>query len=281
MMEKIGILALGFALLLVPAACSKANKGGQSTSRVLARVNGVPITSDEVVQRMGGHDRLLNTPLKDRVLDDLITDELLYQNGVKLGLDRDAKFQGMVRLMELKVIEFKRAELARRVRDTQIAAKVNVTEQEVKEFYDRNAENIGTDLHIGLLHFDTADEANTALSQIRSGKTSFERIGADRFAHVPKGSRQTWDLGFMHWNQIAPDLLDVVYGLQKGQVSDVLDRSPNGSFLIKVMDRKKNPNAGLADMRTAIESRLQAKKTKDAYDRYVQQLRSSASVKKE
>ena len=168
---------------------------------------------------------------------------------------------------------------ARRVRDTQLAAKVSVTERDVKDYYDKSAENIGTDLHLGLLLFDTADEARDSLARIRAGSTTFEKIAAGKFAHVPKGSKQTWDMGFMHWNRISPDLLETVYSLKTGGISDVLDRSPNGSFLIKVIDRKKNPNASFASMGTAVQNRLHAIKMKEAYDRYVQQLKRDASIK--
>ena len=269
------LLLLGF----LGSACKTSTTKEQGAPTILATVNGVAITGDDVVQRMGGHERLLNTPMKDRVLEDIITDEVLYQKGVRLGLDKDAKYRGMVRMMELKIAEFKRAEIARRVRDTQVAAKVNVSEQEVKDYYDKHAEEIGTDLHLGLLHFDSAAEANDAVTRIRTG-TSFEKIAVGKFSHLPKGGKQTWDMGFMHWNQISPDLQGVVYGLKKGEVSEVLDRSPNGSFLIKVIDRKKNAGAGFASMGTAVENRLQAIKMKEAYERYVQQLKNDASIKK-
>jgi hypothetical protein len=221
----------------------------------------------------------MNSPLKDRVLDDIINDELLYQKGVKLGLDKDAKFQGMVRMMELKIAEYKRAEIARRVRDTQIAAKTIVTDQDIKDYYDKHVEEIGTDLHLGLLHFATEAEAKNALTRIRTG-IPFEKIADEKFAHAPKGKTRPGDMGFMHWSQINPDLLGTVYSLKKGEVSDVLDRSPNGAYLIKIIDRRKNINAKFESMRTAVENRLNAIKTKEAYDRYVQQLKSDASIKK-
>jgi len=265
-------------IILLPA-CKATTTKEQGTPTILATVNGVAITGDEVVQRMGGHERLLNTPMKDRILEELIADELLYQNGVKLGLDKDEKFQGTVRMMELRIAEYKRAEIARRVRDTQIAAKVNVTDRDVKDYYDKNAEEIGDDLHLGLLHFDTDTEAKDALARIRTG-TVFEKIAAEKFAHVPKGSKRSWDMGYMHWNQISPELLGIVYNLKRGEVSDVLDRAPNGSFLIKVIDRKKNPGVSFASMSTAIENRLHAIKNREAYDRYVQQLKKESTIKK-
>lgn len=279
---NVGRLFIVFLLscLFTLPGCKATVKKEQGSPKSLATVNGIPITGDDVVLRMGGHEHLMNSPLKDRVLDDIITDELLYQKGVQLGLDKDAKYQGMVRMMELKIADFKRAEIARRVRDTQVAAKVNVTERDVKDYYDKNTEEIVTDLHLGLLRFETVAEANDALAKIRAG-TSFEKVAAEKFAHVPKGSKQAWDMGYMHWNQISPDMLGIVYSLKKGEISDVQDRSPNGSFFIKVIDRKKNPGVSFASMSTAIENRLHAIKNREAYDRYVQQLKKESTIKKQ
>ena len=276
--RRLSLLFILPFITFIPACKAKATND-QGLPKILATVNGVAITGDDVVQRMGGHERLLNTPMKDRILEEIIADELLYQNGVKLGLDKDAKFRGTVRMMELRIAEYKRAEIARRVRDTQIAAKVNVTDRDVKDYYDKNAEEIGADLHLGLLHFDTDAEAKDALARIRTG-TAFEKIAAEQFAHVSKGSKDSWDMGYMHWNQISPDLLGTVYNLRKGEVSDVLDRAPNGSFLIKVIDRKKNLGVSFASMSTAIENRLHAIKNWEAYDRYVQQLKKESTIKK-
>jgi peptidyl-prolyl cis-trans isomerase C len=267
-------------LIILFSACKGAATREQGASAVLATVNGVAITGDDVVLRLGGHERLLNTPMKDRVLEDIITDELLYQEGVKLGLDRDAKYRGMIRMMELKITEFKRAEIARRVMESQVAAKVNVTEREVKDYFDKNVREIGTDLHLGLLHFDTAAEANDALTKIRAGKTSFEKVAAEKFSHIPKGSKQTWDMGYMHWNQISPDLRELVYRLKKDEISDVQDRSPNGCFFIKVIDRKQNAGASFASINTAVENRLHMNKTREAYDQYIQKLKGGALIKK-
>lgn len=273
-------IALLLVVFFLLPACKAMTKKEQGEPTILATVNGVAITGDDVVQRMGGHERLLNTPMKDSVLDDIIVDELLYQKGVKLGLDKDAKYQGMVRMMELKIAEIKRSEIARRVRDTQVAANVNVTERDVKDYYDKHAQEIETDVHLGLLYFDSAAEASDVLGRIRAGRTSFEKVAAEKFAHIPKGSKQTWNMGYMHWNQISPDLLGIAYSLKKGEVSDVQDRSPNGCFFIKVLDRKHNAGASFASMSTAVENRLNMNKTKEAYDQYVQKLKSESSIKK-
>ncbi len=272
------IIALFISALPVLSGCSKATGKREQATRPLASVNGVPITIDDVLIQLGGHEDLLTSPVKDEVIDDIIKDELLYQKGVKLGLDKDEKFQSKIRLMEKRIAAYKRTEIARRVRDTQVAAKVNVAEEDLRDYYDKHAEEIGTDLHLGVLQFGDEVQAREAVTRIRQG-VSFEKIGAEKFAHSPKGKIPGWDKGFLHWNEIPPDL-NSVYQLKKGEVSDVL-KSQMGIYAIKLIDRKKNQNAKYENFRAGITNRVNDIKIKETFDRYVEQLKSESSIKKD
>jgi len=269
------VLALILSLSFTVQGCKSTVNNQSKTGNVLATVNGAPITGDDVFLRLGGHEQFIDSPVRDEVLDEVINDELLYQKGVKLGLDKDQKFQSAVRMMERRITAYKRAEIARRVRDTQIAAKVNMTDQDVKDYYEKHAEQIGTDLHLGVLQFADKAAADEALARIRAG-ASFEKVGAEQ----PKGPGQNWDKGFLHWNQIPIEIADTVYGLKKGEVSGVLTASPAGIFIIKVIDRKKNSKTEFANVKAVLENRLIKIKIQEAYDRYVQDLKKESTIKK-
>ncbi len=274
---KISTLALAVILSLsfTIQGCKSTATNESKTGNVLATVNGAPITGDDVFLRLGGHEQFIDSPVRDEVLDEVINDELLYQKGVKLGLDKDEKFQSAVRMMERRITAYKRAEIARRVRDTQIAAKVNMTDQDVKEYYGKHAEQIATELHLGVLQFADKAAADEALARIRAG-ASFEKVGAEQ----PKGPGQNWDKGFLHWNQIPIEIADTVYGLKKGEVSGVLTASPAGIFIIKVIDRKKNPKTEFANVKAVLENRLIKIKIQEAYDQYLQKLKKESTIKK-
>lgn len=265
--------------LLVFPSCNKATGKKEQQARPLATVNGVQITADDVVLWAGGHDDIMSSPLKDKAVEDVINAELLYQKGSKLGLDREKKFQGQLQLLEKKIATFKRTEMARRVRDVEIAAKVNVTDQELKDYYEKHAEEIDADLRLGVLQFPDEAKAKEALDRIRMG-TTFEKIGVELNPHAPKGKGPVWDKGFLHWNQIPPDWASRIYGLKKQDVSDVLVNPKIGICIIKVIDRRKNSAAGFLGMKTAVTNRLIEIKIKEAYDRYLERLRKDSSIKR-
>jgi peptidyl-prolyl cis-trans isomerase C len=277
---KLARLAIVFLLSLffIFPGCKATSKNEQKSQTVLATVNGTPITADDVLLRLGGHENLYDTPLKDKVLDDIINDELLYQKGVNLGLDKDEKYQSKIRLMELKIESYKRAEIARMVRQSQINAHTAVSAEEIKDYYDKHADEIGTDLHIAFIQFFDESQAKDALAKVRAG-IPFAKIAAGKVANTPKGDRP-WDKGFLHWNQIPMLFVDSVYGLKKGEVSDVLIAAPDETYLVEVLDKKKNSNASFDSMRGIIENRLYVMKTKQTFVQYLQQLKKEATIKK-
>ena len=275
--KSVSVALLSFLFML--SGCKGTIGTGQEKKFVLATVNGVPITGDEVAERFGGHEDLLDQAAKDKAVDAVIAEELMYQKAVQLGFDKDPKYQNAVRMLEMKLTAYKRAEMGRRVRDTQIAARVTVTDRDIKDYYEKHQEEIGTDLHLGVLQFADTVTAKAALGRIRSG-TAFEKIAAVQFAHAPKGMDRAWDKGFLHWDQMPAAFTNDVYRLKKGEVSDVLSSGPAEAYLVKVLDRKKNASADFEHVKPLIENKLWTVKGKQAYEDYISQLKREASIKK-
>jgi hypothetical protein len=267
--------AVFLSVSLAVSACGKKapEQASAPRPRVLVTVNGSPITADDLSVKSGGHE-LPDPGIKESALDALIAEELMFQKAVQLGFDKDAKFQERVRAMEAKVTAYKRAELGRRVRDTQIASHVTVTDDEVKAYYEKHAQDIRTELHLGVLPFPDAARADEALAKIRAG-TPFETIAAEQLANAPGAA---WDLGFRPWDSI-PDALEGSYRVKKGD-SAVLDGGPGKVVLVKVIDAKENPEAGLEKAKASIERRLWTAKGREAYERYVAQLKQEAKITK-
>ena len=268
-----------FLFLLILSGCKGTAVQGQGKPPVVATVNGVAIAADEVALRLGGHGDLSDPAAKEKVVDAIIAEELMYQKAVKLGFDKDQKFQSDIRKLELRVLAYKRAEMARRVRDTQIASRVTVTAQGARDFYTKHEQEIGTDLHLGVLQFPDAAKAKESLTGIRKGMR-FERIAALEFANAPKGMGRAWDKVFLHWEQVPAAFTDEVYRLKKGEVSEVLSSGPSEAYLVKVIDRRKNTKANFDKAKPVIENRLWAVKGKEAYEAYIAGLKREAKITK-
>ena len=215
-MKFVKLCAVVFISSVFLLAACKGSARKEPQERVLATVNGVAITGDDLYIRLGGHAEYLSAPEGSQALDDLITEELLYQRGVKLGLDKDPKFQNTIRQMEKKILAYKRSEISRRVKDSQIFGKMNIKDAEIDAYAAAHAAEIQTELHLGAAQFEKESDAREAAAKIAKG-TSFETIAAAQTAHGPRGKRPAWDLGYLRWSQIPRNSLTLFTPLKKAR----------------------------------------------------------------
>ena len=122
----------------------------QPAAKVLAKVNGTPITEDDLRLTIRAGHGMAPEGEKLRALDDVIQSELLYQEGLKLGIDKDPGYLKDIAKMEKQMANMKRAEITRRLYNTQIASKVEITNQEAQEYYNKNVDQIQTERSVAV-----------------------------------------------------------------------------------------------------------------------------------
>ena len=284
LLRKIGILfCLGGVLAALLYGCTgKKEAAGKPEleGKIIAKVNGTPITEEDLRFRLpGAHGERKASGNQRKALDDVITEELLYQQGLRIGLDKDPGYRAQMAKLEHQLAITKRAEMTRRVYNTQVAAKIEITHADAKNYYDKNANQITTELHLGVISFNNKERAEEALQKIRGGVT-FESISRSVMGSQVSAGREPWDLGFLSWGQIPVDFVDAVYGLKPGEVSDVVSSQRTGYQIFKLFGARKNPKANFAGMSGLIMNRLRDKKVIEAYDQYVDKLKKEAKIEK-
>jgi parvulin-like peptidyl-prolyl isomerase len=248
--------------------------------KIIARVNGTPITEEDLSFRLpGAHGGRKASGNQQKALDDVITEELLYQQGLKIGLDKDPGYRAQIAKLEHQLAIAKRAEMTRRVYNTQVAAKVQITQADAKNYYDKNANQITTELHLGVISFNNKERAEEALQKIRSGAT-FESVARSVMGDQASAGREPWDLGFLSWGQIPFDFVDAVYRLKPHQVSDVVSSQRTGYQVFKLFGARKNAKADFASMSGLIMNRLRDEKVIEAYGQFVEKLKKEAKIEK-
>ncbi|MBJ6726926.1 peptidylprolyl isomerase [Geomesophilobacter sediminis] len=282
--ESRGVIAT-LLLTCLLAGCQEAKKapaqGNAEGVKVLAKVNGVPITDQDVAFRISKTHGMAGEDVS-RTLDDVIKEELLYQKGMQLGLGNDPGYRTQIEKLERQLANLKRIEMTRRVFNTQITSKIDVTSQEVKAYYDRNAEKVGTELHLGMVTFTTRQAAEEALQKVRSG-ASFETVASTvplPGAHSAPIAAKPWDIGYTAWDQIPFDFVDAVYRLRPGEVSGVLSMKETGFYLFKRYEARKNAHSDLESVAGTIRNRLREQKVAEAYRQFEEQLKREAKIEK-
>jgi EpsD family peptidyl-prolyl cis-trans isomerase len=286
-LKKPGLLFFLFFLCFILAgllsgcpAKKESARSSETEGKVVAKVNGTPITEEDLTYWTHGiHGGRKASENQQRSLDDVITEELLYQQGLKIGLDKDPGYRAQVARIERQLNHVKRTEMTRMVYNTQVAAKIEITHSDAKNYYDKKAHHIATELHLGVISFNNKERAEEALQKIRGGAT-FESIARSVMGSQVSAGREPWDLGFLSWDQIPVDFVDAVYSLKPGEVSNIVSSKRTGYQIFKLFGARKNPNADFASRSGLIKNRLRDEKILEAYEQYVEKLKKEAKIEK-
>lgn len=279
------VLLVVSAIFLLGGCTAKKDEAKTTPAKVLAKVNGIEITEDDLRLSARTAHGMAPEGEKLRALDDVIKAELLYQEALRLGLDKSPSYKREVERLEKQLANAKRAELTRRLYNTQIAAKLEISDKEARDFYDRNRERINTEVHLGVLTFLSQEEAQAARQKIAGGE-DFRKV-ATAIAGKTMGTGQTpagqppWDMGFLPWGRIPPEIVDVVYNLKPGQVSEVVSSKPGLFRLYTLFEtRQTKQKTDFEAVAGLIKMRLLDKKIKESYEQYIAKLWRDAKIEK-
>jgi peptidyl-prolyl cis-trans isomerase C len=259
-------------------AADTRSQPGKSTEDVLVTVNGTPIGEADVRYALstGGHNTEIPPKQRKNVLEVIIQQELVYQRAVELGLDANAGYQKKLRQMEAQLNAFKRKELSE-LFWRENAGRAVVSEAEAKKYFEENAARIQTELHVWQILKRQERLIQKTLSEVEHG-ASFDEVARRQFPNLPEGAGQPWDLGYLKWKQVPEAWRNVVYDLKKGEVSGVI-RGPNSRFwIIKLMDKRENPDITFESIKPTIMEVLKNEKIEELRAQAARDLRAKASI---
>jgi len=203
-------------------------------------------------------------------LDDLIT---------KLGLSEEewtANMKDEVRI--------------RKLIDAHVGRPGQPTEDEIKAFYTENEQAFELPERVEARHIlvavdrDDNDQARAEKKQkalvVRERLTgdepeSFETVAAE-VSDCPSATRGG-DLGTFGRGQMVPAFEKAAFTQQPGVIGPVVE-TDFGYHIIKVEDHKKAGLAPLDEVRGRIARELEARKEKEAFKSFINQLRANASI---
>ena len=273
--------ASALLLLLAPASsCRKAKPVAATPRNTVLKVNGVAISDLEVaMETHRGHGMEDSTASRDEILDGLILKEAMAQKAVALGLENDEGFQERMARIEAQRAAQRRKELARLFYEHEVLDKVTATEQEARALYEANPARIRTELHVAQILTRDEAEAVRALKDIRSGH-SFDEVAARAYPKLPQGMKPPWDLGFVTWKSLPSVWQPVLAKLSPGQTSDVI-RGPGQRFwIVKLLEKRDNPELTFEHTKAGLIDELKARKAEALRGQLEQQVLRDLKVEK-
>lgn len=283
-MKKRTVLLIALLLTVSLSSCGEKREASRKTDgdalgKVLATVNGVPITEYDVKQslRRGGHGRGEATPEATKILlQGLVRSELIYQQSLELGLDKNPEYRKKLNVLEAQLRAFQRQEMAALYRE-HINGKAVVTDQEAREYFEKHSKKIQTRLHIWQIISKGGDPRITEdYKDLKSGMP-FEKVAARRFPKLPKGMTP-WEVGYLSWSQIPPYWQDSLDRMEPGQVSDILKGPNEQLWVIKLVDQAVDPKITFETEKGKIVEVLQRRKADELHDATLGQLQSKSKI---
>ena len=291
-------------------------------SEAVALVNGTPITREAfqaAVQRNRRQresqgqslgEQQLNQ-LRNDILDSLVTRELLYQQAKETGVTisedalnseldslkgqfeddsqyADALAQAGVSEDELSQ-DIERNLMIEKLLDQAVDAETQISEQEMKSFYDENPQYFERSERVTARHILISTRNASSEEQVQQAREEAQEARRllteeDRsFAAVAKeysdgsSAEQGGDLGTFGKGDMPQAFEKTAFSLDTGEVSDVV-RTQYGFHIIEVTEKLPAGKAPYEEQKQGIRRYLQRRKEQQAVQSYVQQLKDDAEV---
>ncbi len=275
-MNKTKTSIIGAAALAALAlnGCSTIGKGvssgdasGGSVDNAVAIVNGKPISKNSLNNLVSeiGKQNPDQTVSQEKILDSLVSRELLRQDAERQGLQKTPAVLGRMENVERDV-------LAQAAIDNYRKGIV-VTDAECRKEYD--AKVAGADLtefkarHI-LVESDT--EAREVISDLKKGG-KFSDL-AKKHSKDPSAQQNGGDLGWFNPSQMLPEFSTAVAGLKNGEIASEPVKTKFGWHVILREDARKQTPPSFEDVKEQIRNMLISQKLQQ----HIEELKKAAKI---
>lgn len=272
-MKKVFVSILGIVFLCLFLSCAKKE---EQRGPYLAKVGSVKITSADLERDIKNLPEFAQklfegTAGREKFLDEMIKKELLYQEAVKRGLDKDPEFLH-------KLEEFKKLTLIGQLLEKEIEAKAKVTDQDVKDYYEKHKEELSSISQIRASHIlvKSEGEAKKIIERVKKGE-DFAAI-AKKNSIDPGSAKNGGDLGYFSSGQMVPEFEAAAAKLKKGEISSEPVKTKFGYHIIKVTDRKTGDAVEFEKIKNVLFQRISAERQKEFFDSYIENLKKTYKV---
>jgi len=298
--------------------------------QVLVKVNGEIITKTDLEQRQIAALRQKNPNLRPdsdaalqqallevtpQVIVDAVDELLIVQRGKELGftmsteqfntivenikkenkIETDEALQAALKQEGMTMADLRkqleRTSLVQRVQQAEVMAKLQVTDTELRSYYDSHQAEFATVPQVTLREITIAvatdpqgvnvardDEARAKAGEVRTKIVAgepFPRLAAD---YSDSGSKANGGLvGPLSKSDLSEDLQQAIAGLKVGGVTPVL-RTTRGYQIIKIETLQDSTTKPFDEAKADIADKIANEKRKVEFDKFLDKLRAEAII---
>lgn len=267
----------------------------------------------ERMKREGRPINQLQIPvLRNEILDNMIDQELLYQESHKQKIrvepsEVEAQYAAILQRFPneeafssaLEQLQMSEADVRNQIErklaidkllQDQIAAKIEVSDAEIRGYYESHPDQFEKPEQVKASHIlikvdEEADEARKKAARSKIEKIRKEIAEGGDFAEMaqahsegPSGKRGG-DLGYFSRGTMVKPFEEAAFGLKIDEVSEIVE-TPFGYHIIKLYDRKPSRQVGLDEAQPKIGEHLRQEKMRGEIESYLKTLEEEADIKK-
>jgi peptidyl-prolyl cis-trans isomerase C len=258
------------ALGALGLACERRPVGRRSgdPGREMARVNGTPLYQRDFDSYLpSDYRRAFTASEQMHYLDRWVTTQLLYDAAREQGI-------GVTSDIEFRIDQLKKDLVADQLVQKVISEEAVVTEGEVRAYYDAHLDEYTREYRVSHIVVGSLEDAAAVQERLKTRTFSW----VERRHSLDKHTGVGGDLGFLSKGNMIPEFEDVVFDMEPGSVSDVIE-SDFGYHVIKLTDVRTSRNKlDYEDAAEEISRFLLLQKRSAVYDALVESLREKAVV---
>ena len=237
--------------------------------KTLATVGGIAITDrdvNEFIAGLGQRGMAYNTPEGRRaVLNQIIGNKLLLLDAKRNLIEAEPAFREQLnRLKDNLLISYAGEKLL---------SAVNVTEAEVKEYYEAHKSEFKSSETVNASHIlvDSEEKAVAIYGEISSGAKSFEDAAMEYSSCPSKESGG--NLGDFGRGQMVPEFDTAVFSMEVGEITSTPVKTQFGYHLIKLNSKGEAKEMSYDEIKDELRSGLLGEKRHKAYESKINQLK--------
>ena len=246
---------------------------------LLARVNNWAIGTDDFKSYLDNLRPLATAQnldidsfeFKQRLLNDLVKNEILAQLAVKRGLDKDEDFRKALR-------DTKSTLLASKIR-SDLENKVIVSYSEIENFYEQNKFLLRKPQEMKIRELAVSSESTAKDIAIRLLQGESFASLARQFSALESSSKGG-DLGYITYNpqEKFQKYWEVVLSLDKGQNSSIFRGDDGNYYILKLEDLRGGQEIPLSEVENELREGLKRDKIEQELNNMVDSFKTNAKV---
>lgn len=240
----------------------------------IATVNGTPVPVErekiliEQFQQMNPGEKINEEELA-QLRDHLVTQEILYQEAVKQGLDKTPEFKEKIEAISRNTL----------ITDlfNEYAKKNPIEDKAIQAEYQKIIDASGTEYYVRHILVEKEEDAKDIIDQLNKG-ADFNELAKTKSTDT--GTAENG--GLLDWTTpegLVPEFAQAMKALGKGNVTQTPIKTRYGFHVIKVEDTRKPNKEDFPELDDNMKSQLRRFLQEKSFSEYQKKLIDAADVK--